>query len=171
VPLRDWHYPVGFFDGAAQGHLCGAGCRIWINQHHYYNLWMSLEDCTNNCSEIIALWLCLHWAKQLGITDIRIMGDSKVVIDWFNHTADLHSILLLHWCRTIRTIQSHFSCVTVQHTYRENNMIADRLSKRGLGGQVGLLQFEELMGTTVIRRGHIMLFWSIWTLVDRFCLC
>jgi len=103
-PLKDLQYPIGFFDGAAQGQLGGVGCRLWISPNHFYNLWMGLEDCTNNCSEIIALWLCLYWAMYLGITDIWIMGDSKVVIDWYNHVAELHSILLQHWCRSIRNL-------------------------------------------------------------------
>lgn len=114
-PLSDLLYPIAFFDGAAQGLSGGVGCRFWITLDHHYDLWMGLEQCTNNCSEIIALWVSLYWAKVLGITDLRIRGDSMVIIDWFNHKAEIHSILLQPWCRSIQQVIKHFTSVSVQH--------------------------------------------------------
>jgi len=157
-PITDLIFPVGFFDGAAQGHLGGVGCRILRSQSHHIDLWMGIEDCTNNCAEIIALWLCLFWARILHINDIRIFGDSRVIIDWFNHKSMIHTLSLQHWCRTIRDILPHYTCVTVRHTYRENNEDADRLSKKALGGHRGLLNIEETRGSTIYRTEQIKLF-------------
>jgi len=157
-PLSDLLYPIAFFDGAAQGSTGGVGCRFWISPVHFFDLWMGLEQCTNNCSEIIALWVCLYWGKVLGITDLRIRGNSKVIIDWYNHKAVIHSIILQPWCRSIQHINKHFTNVSVQHLYRELNEDADSLSKRGIGGQTGILHFEELQGSTIIRSGHNQIF-------------
>jgi len=157
-PLTDLLFPVGFFDDAAQGHLGGVRCHIWRTQSHFIDLWIGIENCSNNCAEIIALCLCLFWARYLHITDIRIFGDSRVIIDWFNHKSMIHTLLLQHWCRTIRDILPHFSCVTVSHTYRENNEDAERLSKKAFGGPRGHLFFYETRGTTIIRTGQMKLF-------------
>jgi len=159
VLLIDHTYPVGFFYGAAQGLLGGVGCRLMISLHHSFNLWMGIEACTNNFSEIVALWTCLYWANHLGICDIRIFGDSRVAIDRINCKADIHSIFLQHWCLRIKDLLTHFTGTSFQHIFRENNMEADRMSKRGLGCVTETnVYFEELYGTSVIRTGSHQFF-------------
>ena len=39
---------------------------------------------TNTRSEVLALWLLLHFAHMLGLNTMKIYGDSKLVINWIN---------------------------------------------------------------------------------------
>jgi len=158
APQADLVYPVAYFDGAAQGPLGGVGVRIILSPQHLVDLWMGIDACTNNFSEIVALWTCLYWTKRMDIHDIRVFGDSRVVIDWINGKADIHSIILQHWCSRIQVLVSHFSVTCFQHVYREFNMEADRLSKRGLGCTMGTLYYEEFLGATVINHGAHRIF-------------
>jgi len=59
---------------------------------------------------------------------------------------------------SIRSITPYFSFLSFSHIYREHNKDADTLSKRGLGGQVGILHFIEKVGSDIIREGNIKLF-------------
>lgn len=119
---------------------------------------MGIEESINNFFELVAVWTCLFWANQLGISDIRIFGDSRFVIDWLNLKADLHSIYLQHWCFRINELLSLFTSTNFRHIFHENNMDADRLSKRGLGCEMGILHFEELSSSSVIKTDQIQIF-------------
>lgn len=157
APFTVLAFPAAFFDGAAQGPLGGVGIRILLTSQHFTNLWMGIDACTNNFSEVVALWTCLYWVKRMDIQDIRVFGDSRVVIDWVNGKADIHSLLLQHWCSHIKGLVSQFSNTSFQHVYREYNKEADQLSKRGLSCTMGSLYFEEYLGSTVISNGvHIL---------------
>lgn len=157
-PLSDLTYPMGFFDGAAQGQPRGVGCRILFSQQHSYNVWMGIEDSTNKFSELVVVWTCLFWANHKGIRDIQIFVDSRVVIDWLNLKLEIHSIYLQQWCMRIKELLLLFTGTSFRHIFRENNMEVDRLSKHGLGCEMGLLHFAELSGTSVTRTNRVHIF-------------
>jgi len=101
-PLLIDSYPVGFFDGVAQGNKGGCGFRLWIDESHSFKGWTGVDGCLNNFSELVAAWAILFWSKRMNIKEIRIFGDSRVVIDWLDGKSAIHSINLLHWCDRIR---------------------------------------------------------------------
>ena len=90
---------IGFFDGAQQDGLCGAGMVIRIRNNLSYRLWMGVGKGTNTKAELLALWGLLYFAKKMNILDITILGDSKVIIEWAKYVYSLHTMELQHWVR------------------------------------------------------------------------
>jgi len=134
-------------------------CKATLDGSHSFKYWMWIDYCTNNFSELVAASALLYWARHLDVRDIRIFRDSRVVIDWLDGKSNIHSINLLHWCARIRKLLTGFSFTSFCHIYREYNMDADVLSKRGLGGLPDhILSFEEPRGSDIIKVGRIKLF-------------
>jgi ribonuclease HI len=49
---------------------------------------------TNTRSELLSLWCILYFATYLKITQLQLLGDSKVIVDWFNNLNDLQVLSL-----------------------------------------------------------------------------
>jgi len=75
--------------------------------------------------------------------DVHIVGDSKVVIDWYNQKADLQVMNLQLWKDRIKELGLSFTSIQIFHIHRQFNSVADVLSKEGLSSDVGLLKVEE----------------------------
>jgi len=151
-------YPAGFFDGAAQGEYGGCGFVLHLNCSHKFQGWLHLDHCTNNFSELVAVWSLLFWANRRNIKDIRIFGDSRLVIDWLNGKVNISNIFLEHWCLRIRELIALFGDIQFQHIYRTFNEEADRLSKMGLRGQTGILHIKEIKEERQLMEDSILLF-------------
>jgi len=154
-PLIIDSYPVGFFDGAAQMNCGGCGFLLLVSENHSFKGRLAVEESTNNFSELVAAWALLFWARHIFIRELRLFGDSRVVIDWLNNQATIHSINLQHWCNKIKGLLEEFSDFQCCHIYRELNQEADYLSKRGLLGTPGVLHVEEWRDGSRIT-GHIL---------------
>jgi ribonuclease HI len=125
---------TGWFDGAAQrsGALSGVGGLIRINENSLYRWTFSCGSGTNTRAELLGAWATLHLATRLNIDHLQLIDDSKVIIDWLNHSGKLQSITLLAWMDRIKFLQRHFKTLIFSHTTREYNREADLLSKTTL---------------------------------------
>ena len=74
-------FPLGFFDGAHKYGWCGAGVILQLRRNHFFRLSMGLGHVF---AELMALWGLLWFTRKRGILELRVVGDSKVVIDWVN---------------------------------------------------------------------------------------
>lgn len=120
-----------FFDGVASDGLCGCGMVTYQDPDELYCFkWCSGQG-TNTREELLALWGILLCANWMGIEDIDIFGDSKVIIDWENKRATLNSFELLHCMNKTKSFLPTFRRISISHVYREQNMVADRVSKEG----------------------------------------
>ena len=54
--------------------------------------------------EIFALWGLVWFAKKQGFMDLRVVGYSKVIIDWVNGNSSMHSMVLHHWLNQVQTL-------------------------------------------------------------------
>jgi len=145
VPSLDInHEMIGFFDGAAVDGRGGCGFILYISKDHFYRGWTGLLACSNNLAEIFAVWTILYWAHHLKLTDLRVFGDSLLVINWLNGSSLIHAKNLVHHCSRVRELITHFEQIQFQHIFRQHNMEADCLSKKGIGCTEGLLQIEEI---------------------------
>ena len=95
-------------------------------------------------AELLAFWRLLWFANQLYIEEIWVFGDAKVIIDHLNRGTSLRPGNLAHWLERIHAIKRNFTTITFSHVYREKNIKADRLSKRGLNGRFGEMNYYEL---------------------------
>jgi hypothetical protein len=95
-PLLDCNLAVGFFYGASQdrGAKCGAGVVLKCPVLGTYRLKMNCGRGTNTRGELLALWCILHFAYYKKVTRLQLVGDSKVIIDWFNNDNNLQVVSL-----------------------------------------------------------------------------
>lgn len=138
----EFHFPIGYFDGAAQQTNCGCGAWILLSPGCQYKLFWNGGSGTNMKAEVMALWGLLWWASYLCADKIWIVGDSKVLIDHLNHKENINPGTLSHWLRRIDRLRSVFAAISFHHIYREKNVIADGLSKQGLNANFGKVYYQ-----------------------------
>lgn len=90
----------------------------------------------------MALWGVLWFTNFLGIPDIHIYGDSKIIIDQVKCGANINNPLLLGWLGRIGLLWNQLNNYTIMHIGREQNKEANELSKRGLLGNFGNMHME-----------------------------
>ena len=75
----------------------------------------------------------------MGLTELKLYGDSKTIIDGINDVVELRVLELDYWCS--RTIALHFvfESFSCQHIYKEHSNIADGISKDALKLSIGHL--------------------------------
>jgi hypothetical protein len=84
---------------------------------------------TNTKGDLLALWV-FAYIKQ--VPRLQLVGDSKVIIDWFTNDNNLQLISLQPWMTKIRSLNGHFQQIKAQHIYRTYNQDVDRFSKETL---------------------------------------
>lgn len=99
---------VGFFDGAVVNGRGGCGFILYFSKDHYFRGWTGLKESTNNLAEIFAVWSLLHWAHLLKLTNLRIFGDSLIVMNWLNGSSFIQAKNLVHHCSSIRKLIALF---------------------------------------------------------------
>jgi ribonuclease HI len=131
VEQIDRGWPWNFFDGADSGDhlLYGEGGCLHLSEHHFFFLRVGLGADTNNFSEILALKLLLLFVVEKGCKTLQVFGDSLLIINWVNRKQNCHIARLLPILEEVMRIISTFDIITFSHIYREQNKMADRLSK------------------------------------------
>jgi ribonuclease HI len=145
---------VGFFDGASQerGETCGAGAVLKCPVLGTFRIKMNCGSGTNTKAELLALWCILFFAHYKKVTRLQLVGDSKVIIDWFTNANNLQVVYLQPWMKKIRDLNRKFTQLKIQHIYRGFNMEADQLSKATLSLE------EDGLYYAAVNEGHADLF-------------
>ena len=125
--------PWAFFDGASQNNVCGGGVVLYLTESHYFVLSMGLGGGTNNFSELLSLKFLLIFSLENGCKNLNFMGDSLNVINWINQNQECRQLRLVHILHSIRLLLQRLDLFTCRHVYRDNNQLADKASKDGLG--------------------------------------
>lgn len=134
---------IVYCDGSNSSRGCGVGC-AWFSVNNLrnpgdpktlistavpiYELSVRINRCTNNVSEYTSLIKALNFSIDLGLDNIIVFMDSKLVVnqvngDWkinYDHLRRL-KILVDILKRSIK--------ITLIHVRREYNKVADKLSK------------------------------------------
>ena len=91
-----------FFDGAARREGAGAGVVFVSPQRQILLYSFSLSElCSNNVAEYQALIIGLQMAIEMGILQLEIFGDSKLVINQILEQYDVRPRLLLQICEEV----------------------------------------------------------------------
>jgi ribonuclease HI len=151
---------LSFFDGASilKGMNCGAGGVIKFPDLKAYRWHINGGNGTNSKAELLGAWVTLTLAKLWNIPKIKVLGDSKVIIDWLNKKNNLNAIDIEGWKRRTKVLSSHFQEISYLHIYREHNKEADRLSKQALLGPTGRLTYYLWENGKVGPPHHLKLF-------------
>lgn len=107
---------------------------------------MAIGSATSMRAKLLAFWSVLFLCRKMNIMDVHIVGDSKVVIDWYNKKAELNVMSLQPWKDRIKELGSSFTSLQIFHIHRIYNTTTDFLSKAGLSSDVGILKVEEYNG-------------------------
>lgn len=108
-------------------------------------VFISNLEWANNYAELVRLWgLLVFLVSFIQESHIQIMGDSKIVINWFNMKGSLQNYILEPWQQKISQLQESFEECTISHVYWEFNSIADSLSKEAFSSPIGILEIKEL---------------------------
>ena len=97
---------------------------------------------SNTRAECIALWGLIWVASNLYVDSLWVFGDSKILIDHMNNKSNLNPRLVTHWIDRIHVLKENFSFISFCHVYREKNEEVDRLSKIGLEGNFGYMNYK-----------------------------
>ena len=125
------------FDGACFGNPgpMGLGVAILADGKVVKRISESAGKGTNNIAEYSAALRGLEEARKLKAREVVVQGDSQLVIrqlkgEWKvkeKHLQELHA--------KIRKMEKEFLTVKYQWVRREQNTLADELSKRGVEGK------------------------------------
>ena len=152
------HVAMGFFDGIAQRLIGGVRAVLYINRDHHFLIQLGCGTNTNSRAELLAAYGLLFMANSMGLPELRVLGDSKMVVDRLNGRNHLHVLNLDHWCRRIHTIIRGFISFSCQHIYQEHNQLADFLSKKALDLQAGHLIVQEFEGDILSHENSVNIF-------------
>lgn len=128
--------------GSAQNPNCGCGAWLRISPTCHYKLYWYGGSGTNTRAEVIALWGLMWFTNHLRYDRIFIYGDSKVLIDHLLRKATINQNCMSSWLNRIDFQRKKFSSISFRHIYRERNSQADCLSKNGLQGRFGEINYE-----------------------------
>ena len=81
---------------------------------------------------------------------IRVVGDSKVNVDWANGQFSIHPLSLHHWKEHVQNLIQCFERITFSHIYCVFTQQADALSKKVVGDMKGFLFYEEFLDQDIL---------------------
>jgi ribonuclease HI len=120
-----------------------AGGVIRISEQCRYKWLLNCGPGTNARAELLGSWAMLTLASRLSLQSIHILGDSKIIIDWLHRKGRLQVISLNCWKDKIMALINSFQKISFDHVYREENQVADSLSKQALTRDLGKLTFFQ----------------------------
>jgi ribonuclease HI len=88
-----------------------------------------LGDGTNNQAEYLSLIELLKQAKEKGIKNISIKGDSLLVVNQVNETWKAKNSMMKRLQFEVHTLLENFDVWTLSHVYRDENKDADKLTR------------------------------------------
>lgn len=121
-----------FFDGASKGNpgRAGAGAVLVVGDTTVERAQYVGARQTNNYSEYAGLLLGMRAALEAGVTDLRVYGDSLLVINQMNGVWKIKHDNLKSMHRAAKGLAAKFQSVSFAHVRREHNARADRLASR-----------------------------------------
>ncbi|XP_030940238.1 uncharacterized protein LOC115965196 [Quercus lobata] len=120
---------VMFFNGAARQEGAGAGVVFVSPQRQILLYSFSLSElCFNNVAEYQALIIGLQMAIEMGISQLEILGDSKLVINQILEQYDVKKEDLIPYCKYAKKLLANFEAITLEHIPRKENRQADALA-------------------------------------------
>jgi hypothetical protein len=69
------------FDGVNQDKKCGAGMVLFLASYHCFSLKMGAGIGSNSRDKILELYTLLRLARDRGMKQLQVVGDSKVVVN------------------------------------------------------------------------------------------
>ena len=119
-----------YFDGASKTKSSGAGLVLQSPEGFTFEFALKLDfPTTNNGAKYKALIAGLGLAKALRAKNVKICGDSRLVISQVNGEYEARDEIMMKDLVKVRAMRTHFEECTMEHIPREKNIKADALSQ------------------------------------------
>ncbi|XP_074266119.1 uncharacterized protein LOC141588585 [Silene latifolia] len=118
-----------YFDGAARKDGAGAGVVFVTPQNHLMPYSFTLTQlCSNNMAEYQALILGLQMAIEIGVRDMDIYGDAKLVVNQVLGEFEVKKEDLIPYHQQALQLLNQLDDIHVGHVPRSANKLADALA-------------------------------------------
>jgi ribonuclease HI len=118
-----------YFDGSKSQEGSGAGC-ILINQkgkHHFLSCRLEFK-CTKNTAEYEALVQGLKKAIDLNVKELKVFGDSEIIIRQVRNTIHCNSPHLKNYQQEVQRLIECVEAFNITVIPRAKNILADSLA-------------------------------------------
>ena len=123
-----------FVDGAADLHSKTAGIGgVFYNDDNeeVYSFSEYLDDATNNEAEYTALIEGLKYGLELKLININIYSDSELIVNQVNGDYKVKNDRMKKLYHIVLNLLEQYDNWVINHVMRDDNIIADKLSKDG----------------------------------------
>lgn len=130
---------VAAIDGGSRGNPgpAGYGVHIETDAGVVVLLKEPLGFTTNNVAEYKGLLAALRWAVDNGVTSLRILSDSALVVCQMRGDYRVRNRRLLPLYEEAQALVQRIGRVTFEHIPRELNYTADRLAREAIDEATG----------------------------------
>ncbi|KAL8134680.1 hypothetical protein AgCh_009635 [Apium graveolens] len=127
---KEKEYWVLYFDRASKTNSRGAGLVLQSPDGFLIEYAMKLDfPTTNNEAEYEALIAGLGLAGILRVKNLKVRGDSKLIISQVQGEFEARDDTMAKYVRLVRAVMTQFNECHIEHIPREENAKADALSK------------------------------------------
>jgi ribonuclease HI len=124
---------VIYTDGACSGNPGPAGIGVAIEfEGHSIHIAEHIGSATNNVAEYSALMRGLREASDLGAEEVEVYMDSELAVKQVKGQYKVKNEGLRPIFDSVIKLLKHFKKHKISHVPREQNELADRLSKQGV---------------------------------------
>jgi probable phosphoglycerate mutase len=126
---------IAYTDGGSRGNPGPAGYGVRIEDGKgqlVEELYESLGTATNNVAEYRGLLAALRWARDHGITTLRVRSDSELLVKQMKGIYRVKNPGLQPLYQEAQQLARQIGRVTFEHVRREQNAEADRLANKAM---------------------------------------
>jgi ribonuclease HI len=118
-----------YFDGSKSQEGLGEGCILIESKGKKNFLSFRLEfECTNNTMEYEALVQGLKKAIELNIKELKVFGDSEIIVRKVNNTIHCNSLHLRNYQQEVQMLIENFEAFNITIVPRMQNTFVDSLA-------------------------------------------
>ena len=124
-----------YFDGASRknpGPASFGGVIYNESGEEFDTYYKFIGTATNNVAEYYGLLAGLHRARELNIKELKVFGDSNLIIQQVTGKWKVKNDNLRAIYNQIKQVEPFFTVISYQHVYRKDNKRADQLANIAL---------------------------------------
>jgi ribonuclease HI len=134
------------FDGGSRGNPGPAGIGVVLRAADgtpVVTLGRFIGRATNNVAEYKALITALEKARELGARRIRVLGDSELIVKQMRGEYRVKNPDLRALYDEAQDLFKSFPAATIDHNYREENSLADRLANLAMDRKADVTDADD----------------------------
>jgi ribonuclease HI len=134
------------FDGGSRGNPGPAGIGVVLRAADgttLVTLGRFIGRATNNVAEYKALITALQQAQRLGAKRIKVLGDSELIVKQMRGEYRVKSPELRVLYDEAQDLFHTFGAATIEHNYREENSLADRLANLAMDRRADVTDADD----------------------------